>query len=181
MGLFCTAIRSDSVSLLRFHFLSHVLSRVRLRLYVAWNIHTLFFFPSFYPVILANVVFVGCSQSSSTFFYEIFESLYRCIDATWNTSESSDLFSWQYSPSASSVWCKASCIVMIFHVVLLIYWSSSLVLFMNDLEYFTRRTAQVFIFLMRSLWCLFLSSFLVLQRYLYFFPSFISTCFMVSA
>ena len=44
MVLFCAAIRRDSVSLLRFPFLSHVqVFSCEIRLFVAWNVQTVVF------------------------------------------------------------------------------------------------------------------------------------------
>ena len=87
-----------------------------------------------------------------------------------------------YSQSTSSPGCKVPCIVISFLVLLSICLNSSLVHYKNGTGYFTWVTAQVFIPLIRFLLYSFISgSFLVLLRYSFFYFSFISTCFIVSA
>ena len=56
-----------------------------------------------------------------------------------------------YSLSMSCIGCKVLFIVISFLVLWFIYWNSSLVCLKNGSEYLTRRTAQVFISLMRYL------------------------------
>ena len=103
MALLCAAIRRDSVSLLKFPFLSHIQvfscevlfisSLKRLELFFFQ-----FFFPSYCPSVghrVASIVSGGCNESSIVFLYIVFESLYRCVNAVFNTGKSSSsLFSW---------------------------------------------------------------------------------------
>ena len=99
MALFCAAIPRDYVSLLKFPFLSQVqvfswevlfISRLKTPI-------ELFFFPFLFP---SHFHFVGYRvvcivQSSFVFFYVVFESLYRCVNAVFNAGKSSSpLFSW---------------------------------------------------------------------------------------
>ena len=78
--------------------------------------------------------------------------------------------------------CKALCIVMSFLVLMSICGNSSLVHFKNGPEYITRRTAQVFIILMKFLLQSLVSrSFLVWLRNSFLILSFISACMTLSA
>ena len=155
MSLFWAAIGRDSVSLLRFPFLSHVqvfsceMSLVcHLKCpYSCFSTHFLFsmYFCSVDACIVCEVS-GSCNQSSSTNFSPPF------LDT--------------YNLSTSSPGCKALYIVMGFLVLWFICWSSSLFLFKNGPEYLTIGTVQVFIPLMRFLQCcLVSSSFLVLLKY----------------
>ena len=96
MVLFCAAIRRDSVSLLRFHFLCHVhdlsseMSLVS-HLKRPLSCSILFLFPTYFRSANSRVLSIvsgGCNQSSSGVFYVAFESLYRCINAVFSTGKS---------------------------------------------------------------------------------------------
>ena len=132
-----------------------------------------FFFPFLFSgyfhsvdLCVVNIVSGGCNQSSSALFYAIFESLYRCVSTVFNDNKSSYSF-FSLHISASSLECKALCIVISF----LVLWSiclSSLVHFKNGFEYLTRGTAKVFIpFIRFLLYSLVSSSFLVLLRHFF--------------
>ena len=98
IALFCAAIRSDSISLWRFPFLSHVqvfscemslINRLK-------HSQSCFFFPFLFfsycrsvGLRVVSIVSGGCNQSSFAFFYVVFESLYRCINAVFNAGKSS--------------------------------------------------------------------------------------------
>ena len=79
-------------------------SRVRFRLFVAWNVHSVgvFFLPCFCSLVIfiqlmlvVCMVSRDCNHSSSAFCNVVFESLYRCIDALLNYGKSSSsFFSW---------------------------------------------------------------------------------------
>ena len=74
-----------------------------------------------------------------------------------------------YSLSASSLGCKALCMVITFFVLWSVCWRSSLVYFKNGPEYLSRGTAQVFIPSIRFLLYYFVSSrFLVLLKYSFY-------------
>ena len=148
MALFCAAIRSDSVSLLRFPFLSHVqvfsseISLVCLRkcLYCRCSYHFLFscYFCSVDPYVVCIVSGRGNQPYSALFML----SSSRCIDAltlSWMLVSSLPLsFLGSCSLSMSFLGCKVLCNVMSFLVLWFICWSSSLVHFKNDPEYLTR-------------------------------------------
>ena len=160
MSLFSAAIRRDSFYLLRFPFLSHV--QVIFLLFVFWNVYTdvllsFYLFSYFYSVDACIVYIVSgrCNQSSSMFFYVIFSWMYQWIDAILNDSKSfPPPFLGTYSLSTSFLGWKALCIVMS------LSWISM------------KRTAQVFITLMRFLqYSLVSSTFLVLLWYSFFFLS----------
>ena len=101
MALFCTAIKRDSVSLLRFPFLCHVQvfsfeSSLFCCLKCPYGFSSNFCF-----LVLSVDAWVVCidfgrsNQSSSAFFHVVFESLYWCIDAIFNPGKSpSSFFSW---------------------------------------------------------------------------------------
>ena len=86
------------------------------------------------------------------------------------------------SLSTSSLKCKAFYIVMSFVILWSICWSSIHVHFKNGSEYLTRRTAQLFIPLMKIPLCsLFLRSFFRSLEVFFFNFSFISIYLKVSA
>ena len=100
MALFCAAIRTDSVSILRLPFLSdvHVFScEMSLK-----SSTELFFIPLLFSGYcrsagprVVSIVSGGSNQSSSALFYVVLESLYRCVHAVFNAGKSSSfLFSW---------------------------------------------------------------------------------------
>ena len=103
MALSYAAIRRDSVSLLKFPFLSRVkilsceilfISRLNPPI-------ELFSFPFLFPSYCHSVVHRvlsffsgGCNESSFVFLYIVFGSLYRCVNAVFNADKSSSsLFS----------------------------------------------------------------------------------------
>ena len=102
MALFGAAIRRDSVSLLKFPFLSQIQILSREMLFMS---RLMLFFFLFFPrfcflaiVILLSIVSSvsdGCNQSSFVFSYIVFKSLYRRVNAMFDAGESSSsLFSW---------------------------------------------------------------------------------------
>ena len=100
MALSCAAIRRDSVSLLKFSFLSqvHVLSCEILfisRLKCPWSCFPYHFcFLIIIVVLFISFVSGGCNESSFVFLYIVFESLYGCVNAVCNAgNSSSSLFS----------------------------------------------------------------------------------------
>ena len=103
-ALFCAAIWTDSVSLLKFPFPSHVqvlscemlfISRLKRPMEL---FSSPFLFPSCCHSVIYRVVSIvsdGRNQSSFVFFYVVFESLYRCVNAVFDAGKSSSsLFSW---------------------------------------------------------------------------------------
>ena len=150
----------------------------------------LFFYPFlfsiyFHPVdpCVIGIISGGCNQSSSAFFYVVFE--YFINASTLSSMLESPLppsFQDTYSQSTSSLGCNALCVVISFLVLWSTCLSSSLIHFKNCPEYLMRGTAQVFIpFIRYLLHSLVPSSFLVLLRYSFLILSFISTYLMVSA
>ena len=76
-------------------------SRLRFRSFVAWYIHTVFFFHAifyfvFIVILLVRVLFVlfpvAVISLSLLFFYVVFNLSFRCIDAILNSVESSSSF-----------------------------------------------------------------------------------------
>ena len=103
MALSCAAIRRDSVSLLKFPFLSHVqvlsceilfISRLKRPELFSFS----FLFPGYGHSIVHSVLsFVsgGCYESSFVFLCIVFESMYGCVNTVFNVGKSSSsLFSW---------------------------------------------------------------------------------------
>ena len=96
MALFCADIRRDSVSLLRFNFLSSVhvfLCEIKTSI-------RLFFFLLLFSGYcrsadsrVVSIVSVGCYQSSSALFYVVFKSLYRWVSTVFNAGKSSSSLS----------------------------------------------------------------------------------------
>ena len=65
----------------------------------------IFLFPSYCHSVVHRVVSIlpdGCNQSSIVFFYVVFESLYRCVDAIFNAGKSSSPL-WDVMPYAWSL------------------------------------------------------------------------------
>ena len=102
MALFYATIRKDSVSLLRFLFLSYfqifsfAISFVcRLKCpYSCFSSYFCFLFFSVPLMCVLSVLFlIGGTHSSSVFFYVIFKSLYLYINALLNAGKSSFSFS----------------------------------------------------------------------------------------
>ena len=104
MALFCAAIWRDSVSLLKFPFLSHVqvlscemlfISRLK-RPWSCFSSHFCFLvFSHSVTYRVVSIVSDGRNQSSSVFFYVVFESLYGCVNAVFDADKSSSsLFCW---------------------------------------------------------------------------------------
>ena len=102
MALSCVAIRRDSVSLLRFPFLSQAqvfwyemvfISRLKR----PQSCFFPFLFPSYCHSIVNHFVSIvcdGCNQSSFVFFNVVFELLYRGVNAVFDAGKSSfSLFS----------------------------------------------------------------------------------------
>ena len=103
-ALFCAAIRRDSVSLLKFPFLSHVQVWSCEMLFISClktpiNLFSfLFSFPSYcYSVVhrVISIISDGCNEYSIVFLYIVFESLYQSVNAVFNAGKSfTSLFSW---------------------------------------------------------------------------------------
>ena len=158
IALSCAAIRRDSVSLLRFPFLSHihVFSRDMFK-----TPTELFFFPFLFSshihsvgLCVVNIISGGCNQSSSVLFYVALES---CIDASTPSSMLIHIVCqrrlWDVIPYAWSL-------------VYLFFSPFALVHFKKGPEYLSKQTGQVFIPLIRFLQDSFVSSsFLVPLRY----------------
>ena len=164
MALFCSAIWTDSVSLLRFPFLSHIQVFLYEMLLISRLKRPLSCFSFCFLVIVLSVTFLVAVISSPSSFSMLSSS---SIDA-------STLFSMLVNPlppsfldtyilTTSSLGCNALCMV----ISVLVLWSiclrSSLVIFKNGPKYLT---APVFIALIRFILHSFVSSsFLVLLRY----------------
>ena len=174
MALFCAAVRRDSVSFLKFPFLSHV--QVFL-----WEIslvcHLKCPYCCFLPIFVSRLFCFSwclCCLFCSLWLYSVFLRVFIYFSGyfidestlSWMLESPLSPFFLHIQFTVSSLGCKALCTVMSFLVIWSICWSSSLVLFRNDPEYLTRRTAQVFILLIIFLLCsLPLSNFLVLLVY----------------
>ena len=107
MALSCAAIRRDSVSLLRFPFLSQVQVFWCEMLFISrLKAVTVFYFPFLFlscRSIVYHVVRIvsdGCNQCSFVFFYVVFEPLYRCINAVFDAGNSSSSLCTRYIWSA---------------------------------------------------------------------------------
>ena len=105
MALFCAAVGKDSVSLLKFPFLSHVqvlsyeivfISRLTPPPIELFSFPFLFL-SYFHSVVHCVIIIVsdGCNESSIVFLYIVFESLYQCVNTVFNTASppSSSFFS----------------------------------------------------------------------------------------
>ena len=150
MVLFYAAIRRNSVSLLRFPFLSHVQvfsSEISLDcrlkyLYTCFSSHFLFsvYFCSVEDCVVC-IVFGDSHPYSAVVVVSMLASFLppSCL--------------YLYSLSTSSLGCKVLCIIKSFLVLWSICWNSSLVYFKNGPEYLSRGTAQIFIHLVRFLLC----------------------------
>ena len=115
--MFCSTVRRDSASLLRFPFLSHGYD---LSNWSCFSSHICF--PLFLSVVMLLMLLLAAVISLSLyFFYVHLESLYCSIYII--------LCAHQSSSSLSSLGC---CIVINFLVLWSIHWSSSLVYFKND-------------------------------------------------
>ena len=124
MALFCAAIRRDSVSLLKFPFLSYVLVLLFEMLFMSrLNAIELFFFPFLFPSYCHRVVSIvsgGYNLSCLVLFYVVLVSLYRCVNVVFNAGNfSSSLLFVTYGLSTSSVGCNALWVVDSF----LVLWS----------------------------------------------------------
>ena len=155
MVLFCVAIRRDSVSLLRFPFLSHIqvfscemllISHLK-RPYSYFSSHFCFLVIVILLVFMLSVLFGDCNQSSSALFYVVFKLSYQCVNAVVNAgSPLPPSFLDTYSLSTSSMGYNALCMVISF----LDLWSiflSSLIHFRYGLKYLTKGTGFCFIVL----------------------------------
>ena len=170
MALFCTIIRKDSLSLLRFPILSHVhifscaISSVSHLKYPFSSSSFCFLdFLVFLSVLTLPMLLSAALINLSLLF--LMNSLSPCINASMQFSmlvSQFPPFLVSYSLSMSSVRCKALCIIINFLVLWFFCLSSSLVHFKNSPEYLTRRIK----FMLQSL---ILRSFLILLEYSYFF------------
>ena len=168
MVLFCAAIRRDSVSLLKFPFLSHVqvlscemsISRLK-RPWGCFPSHFCFLVFVILLSIVLSVLFLMAVISPLSCFSMLSSS--RCMDVSTLFSvlanPLSPSFLGTYSLSTSSLGCNALCMFVSFLVLWSIYLSSSLVHLRKGPEYLTRGTAQVFIPLIRFLIFSFVSSY----------------------
>ena len=98
MASFCAAIRRYLVSLLRFPFLAPSMFYC-VRCSLLKTSIQLFFFPflssGYFRSVdprVDSIVSCGCNQSSFAFFYVVFKSLYRCVNAVFNACKSSSSF-----------------------------------------------------------------------------------------
>ena len=182
--LFCASIRRDSVSLLKFPFLSHVQVLLSEMLLISCLKHSWSCFPSHFCflvfVILLFIMSLVLFLMAVISPLSCFSSSY-CMDvSTLSSMLASPLppsFLGTYRLSMSSLGCNALCMVISFLVLWSICLSSSLVHLRKGPEYLTRSTAQVFISLIRfMLWSFVSSIFLVLLRYSFWILFFISTC-----
>ena len=120
MELFCAALRRDSVSLLKFSFLSHVRVLLCEMLFISPLERPLSCFPSdFFSYChsivhrFISIVSDGCNESSIMFLY-IVESFYRYVNTVFNAGKSSpSFFLGTYSLSTTFLGCKALCIVIL--------------------------------------------------------------------
>ena len=161
MALFCAAIRRDSVSILKFPFLSHVQVLSYEMLFISHLKRPWSCFPSHFCFlvfvillsIVLSVLFLMAVISPLSCFSMWSSS--RCMDvSTLSSMLASPLppsFLGTYCLSTSSLGCNALCMVISFLVLLSICLSSSLVHLRKGPEYLTRGTAQVFILWIRFL------------------------------
>ena len=172
MALFCTAIRRDSVFLLKF---SHVRFRLFALEYSCFSSYFCFL-AIFVPLILVfSVLFLVTVISLFPRFFR--QSSCHCIDAStlfsMLVSPLPPSFLETYSLSTSSLVSKVLCIVMSCLDLWSICWSSFLVRFKNGPEYLTRGKTHVFIPLMIFMRCSLVStsfSFSYYYFYFYFTP-----------
>ena len=159
MALFHAAIKRDSVSSLSFLSLSHdqvfscVISLVCRLKYPYSCFFSHFCFQVFVIVSYAISTIISCHNLS--FFGFLMYSSNPCIDASMQSSLMSSLlpsiFLNSYNLSISFLGFKNLGLVINFLVLWFICLSSPLLNFKNSPEYFSSRTAQVFIPLMRFL------------------------------
>ena len=129
-------------------------ARVSVRLFIAWNVHTVVFLPIFsgYFCIgdyVACIVSDGCNQSSSALVYVVFESLYRChcIDASapsWILASLLHPFLLTHIVYMSSLECKALSMVINFLVLWFTCFGFYFIYLKISPEEHTKGTAQVF-------------------------------------
>ena len=137
MALFCAAVRRDSVSPLRFPFFIHVQvfsCEISLICHLKYSYNCFSTHFCFLVILLLIIVWfvsflVVVISLSLLFFYVVFESSYRCIDAVFNAGESSSIFFSWHILSLLSLVCKALSIVISFLVLWSICWSSFLLYF----------------------------------------------------
>ena len=98
MALFCVAIKRNSVSLLRFPFLSYIYVFLCEMSLVNRLKHPKSCFSSYFCFLVISVISIvsgGYNLSSSAFFYVVFKLLYWCVNAVFNAGKSSSsFFSW---------------------------------------------------------------------------------------
>ena len=121
--LLWAALRRNSVSLLKFPFLSHVhvfLGEISLdsRLKSSKSCFSShFYFSDYFRSIgtcVVSIVSGGCDQFSSAHFYVVFESVYRCVNPVFNAGKSSSSFSWHLSSVNVTLGYNALCMVYSF-------------------------------------------------------------------
>ena len=152
--MFSAATRNNSISLLKFPFLSHVqifppetlLVRCLKYLYSCFFPDSVFLIIVVPLILMLSVLFLIAVICLSLLFLCItFKSSYWCIHAVFDADgSSSSLFSWHIL-SMLSLGCKALRIIISFLVFLPTMWNSFLVHFKNGPEYLTRGTVHVFI------------------------------------
>ena len=151
-------------------------SRVRFRSFLAWNIHAVVLFQFFSLLFSWSLCYLYCfSLLYLVFlcsFYVAFGSSDRCIDAIFNAGKS-----FVCSCHLSDVKHCASSWVFLFSSQFVLPLSTSRIV----PKYLTRRSAKVFIPLMKFLFNSLVSISFLLLGYSFRFFSFISTCLMVSA
>ena len=101
-ALFCAAIWRDSVSLLKFPFITHVqVFSSEMLLLVVLSVHNVFL-PFLFPYYcrsvghrVVSIIFDGCNKSSFVFFYVVLELVCQCVNTVFNAGKSfSSLLSW---------------------------------------------------------------------------------------
>ena len=170
---------------------------MRFLLFIPWGVHTIVFFSHiFFCSLIISVVlmlelsggfffgfFYGCNQCSAALMYLVFKSLYRCVNAIFNTGKCFPaFFSWQIlsvsvvSGMKGFMYCyEFSCSL----VHLFKFFPRPLHIW-SRLSY-KENSKGAFPFDELLLYNLLTSNFLVLLRNFKFFLSFISTCLLLSA
>ena len=189
MALFSATIWKEPVFSWAFHFVAiSTSSSVQFHKFVAWNISTVVFLPisssvDFLSLFMFLLPQLDAVISLSLLFLISSSRIY--IDVSTQSPMLSSLlppfFLDTYTLSMSSLGCKAFLIVINFLVLWSICPRLCFVHPKNGLEDLTRRTAQVFITLMRFLLQILVSRNPFVLRFSFLISfSFISACLMVS-
>ena len=151
IALFCAAIRKNSVSLLRFPFLSHVhvfswemllISRLK-RVQSCFSSYLCFLVIVVLLVLMLSVLFLVAVISPSPRFSLYPSSRYIDVPTLFSMLANAlpPFFLDTYNLSTSSLGCNALCMVISFLVLWSLCLSSYLVHFKNGPEYLTRSAA----------------------------------------